>query len=84
MFLDGSALTPPDERLMPFLMGKRSCPGQNLANMELFFYFTRILQQFDVQPEVQGVLPIPGFVSGLISSPTPFDIRFCLRNANMK
>ena len=83
-FLDGSVLTPPDERFMPFLMGKRSCPGQNLAKMQLFLYFTRILQQFDVQPEVKGVLPKTGFVSGLISSPTPFDLRFSLRNANMK
>ena len=79
-FLDGSALTPPDERLIPFLMGKRSCPGQNLANMQLFLYFTRILQQFDVQPEVKGVLPKDGFVPGITSSPMPFKVKFVPRN----
>jgi len=79
-FLDGSALTPPDERLIPFLMGKRSCPGQNLANMQLFLYFARILQQFDVQSEVKGVLPKDGFVPGITSQPIPFKVKFTQRN----
>ena len=82
-FLDGSILTPPDERLIPFLMGKRSCPGQNLANMHLFLYFTRILQLYHVQPEIEGVLPKTTFVSGLISSPTPYKMRFCSRKSNL-
>ena len=79
-FLDGSALTPPDERLIPFLMGKRSCPGQNLANMQLFLYFTRILQQFDVESEMKGVLPKDGFVPGITSQPIPFKVKFTQRN----
>ena len=80
-FIDGSELTPPDERFIPFLMGKRSCPGQNLANMQLFLYFTRILQHYDVNPEVEGVMPKDTFVPGITSSPMPFKIRFCSRNS---
>ena len=78
-FMDGSKLTTPDERFIPFLMGKRSCPGQNLANMQLFLYFTRILQLYDVNPEVEGVMPKDTFIPGIISSPMPFKIRFCSR-----
>ena len=83
-FLIGPMLTPPDERLIPFLMGKRGCPGQNLANIQLFLYFTRILQLYHVQPEIEGFLPETTFVSGLISSPTPYKLRYCLRKSNIK
>ena len=78
-FINGSELTPPDERFIPFLMGKRSCPAQSLANMQLFLYFTRILQLYDVKPEVEGVMPKDTFVPGLTSSPMPFKIKFCYR-----
>ena len=83
-FLDGSGLVQPDERLIPFLIGKRSCPGQNLANMQLFLYFTRILQLFNVHPETEGVLPEESFVSGITSSPKPFKLRFCSRNIKLE
>ena len=83
-FLDGSGLIPPDERLIPFLIGKRSCPGQNLANMQLFLYFTRILQLYNVHPAVEGVLPKDTFVPGITSSPMPFKLRFFSRNINLK
>ena len=83
-FLDGSMLSPPDERLIPYLMGKRSCPGQNLANMQLFLYFTRILQLFHLQTEVGGVLPEDTFVPGITSSPRPFKIRFSPRKVKQE
>ncbi|XP_054711043.1 uncharacterized protein LOC129220640 [Uloborus diversus] len=34
--------------LMPFSVGKRVCPGETFANMELFLYFVSIFQKFDV------------------------------------
>lgn len=36
------------ERLIPFSIGKRACPGEPLANIEAFLYFTAILQKFDI------------------------------------
>ena len=80
-FMNGSDLTHPDERLIPFLMGKRNCPGQNFSNMQLFLYFTRILQHYDINPEVEGVMPKDTFVPGITSSPMPFKIRFCSRKS---
>ena len=55
-----------DDTLKPELMsntlifvskGRRQCLGESLAKAELFLFFTRILQQFVVKPEVEGQPP---------------------------
>ncbi|GFU04570.1 cytochrome P450 2D6 [Nephila pilipes] len=33
---------------MPFSFGKRVCPGESMAYLEMFLYFTSILQKFDI------------------------------------
>ncbi|XP_055942795.1 cytochrome P450 2J6-like [Argiope bruennichi] len=33
---------------IPFSLGKRACPGETLANVELFLYFTSLLQKFHI------------------------------------
>ena len=37
--------------------GRRQCLGESLAKAELFLFFTGILQQFVVEPEVKGQPP---------------------------
>ncbi|KAG8182695.1 hypothetical protein JTE90_017673 [Oedothorax gibbosus] len=34
--------------LIPFSVGKRSCPGEAMANMEVFLYFSHILNEFEI------------------------------------
>lgn len=36
------------DSFMPFGHGKRSCPGESLAQVELFMYLVKILQKFEV------------------------------------
>ncbi|GFT37915.1 cytochrome P450 2J2 [Nephila pilipes] len=33
---------------MPFSVGKRACPGESMAYLEMFLYFTSMLQKFDI------------------------------------
>ena len=38
-----------DERVIPFGYGKRSCPGEPIANTEIFLYMTSFLQKFEIE-----------------------------------
>lgn len=67
------------ERYIPFSIGKRACPGEPLARIEVFLYFTSVLQKFDVKfpdgkaADFEGQLGI-----GLI--PKPQELIFTTRS----
>lgn len=37
------------EQYIPFSIGKRACPGEPLAKIEIFLYFVAILQKFNIR-----------------------------------
>ena len=43
-----------DERVIPFQIGKRVCPGESLAKAELFLFLVGLVQKFKFEPEIQG------------------------------
>ena len=45
-FLDNHGKYQPHEKLVPFGIGKRSCPGKTLADTEIFLFVAAFIQRF--------------------------------------
>ncbi|XP_077147716.1 cytochrome P450 2C14-like isoform X2 [Ranitomeya variabilis] len=72
-FLDSSGNFVRKEACMPFSAGKRSCAGENLAKMELFMFFTRLLQNFTIKAPPGATLDLTPAV-GLTAGPLAHEI----------
>ncbi|XP_052016272.1 cytochrome P450 2D10 isoform X2 [Apodemus sylvaticus] len=79
-FLDAQGHFVKPEAFMPFSAGRRACLGEPLARMELFLFFTCLLQRFsfsvpDGQPRPSnlGVFPFP-------VGPTPYQLCAVIRD----
>ncbi|XP_030626547.1 cytochrome P450, family 2, subfamily V, polypeptide 1 isoform X2 [Chanos chanos] len=61
------------DAFLPFSAGKRICPGESLARMELFLFFTSLLQVFSICPPANTKASLE-FKFGITLCPKPFKI----------
>ncbi|KAK7446409.1 hypothetical protein BaRGS_00040270 [Batillaria attramentaria] len=79
VIIDGVTVPEGAMVLLPFGIGRRSCPGENFARTRIFLYVTTLLQKFDVLPPVEHELPSPDpdlYTNGAVMEPTPYRLIF--------
>ncbi|XP_029002035.1 cytochrome P450 2J4-like isoform X1 [Betta splendens] len=72
-FLDQDGKFRKREAFLPFAAGKRVCLGEQLARMELFLFFTSLLQRFSFSP-APGEQPSLEFKLGATRYPKPYHL----------
>ena len=69
-----------DERLIPYLIGRRQCIGMGLAQTEMFLFFSNLVKTFRFSEEKSEPLPEPtptmGFVMGCPAYKMKVEDRF--------
>ncbi|KAM9325621.1 cytochrome P450 2G1-like [Gastrophryne carolinensis] len=79
-FLDQDGKFYRNDGYMPFSSGKRICLGEGLAKMELFLFFTTILQKFSLRsPDDIKELDLTPQMSGFGKIPRPYQLCFIPR-----
>ncbi|XP_023486800.1 cytochrome P450 2D14 [Equus caballus] len=73
-FLDAQGRFVKQEAFMPFSAGRRSCLGEPLARMELFLFFTCLLQRFSFSVPAGQPRPSDHGVFRSIMTPSPYQL----------
>ena len=66
-FIDDNGQFRKDERCIPFLLGKRYCLGEHLAQQEVFLFLSGLLQSFSFSTSLEhhslvNIEPVVGFM----------------------
>ncbi|XP_059827071.1 cytochrome P450 2K1-like isoform X1 [Hypanus sabinus] len=77
-FLDASGKFVKRDAFIPFSTGRRICPGETLAKVELFLFFVTLLQKFDLVALQGAELDLTPVVGGILN-PKPHRLRAVAR-----
>uniref|UniRef100_A0A2K6DNA9 Cytochrome P450 n=1 Tax=Macaca nemestrina TaxID=9545 RepID=A0A2K6DNA9_MACNE len=73
-FLDAQGHFVKPEAFLPFSAGRRACLGEPLARMELFLFFTCLLQRFSFSAPAGQPRPSHSGVFGFLVTPSPYEL----------
>ncbi|KAH0616834.1 hypothetical protein JD844_028252 [Phrynosoma platyrhinos] len=73
-FLDANGQLVKREAFLPFSAGRHSCPGEHMAKMELFIFFTSLLQHFTFCIPENSPRPTEEREFAVTVTPVPFQI----------
>ncbi|XP_028645685.1 cytochrome P450 2D9-like [Grammomys surdaster] len=78
-FLDAQGHFVKHEAFMPFSAGRRACLGEPLARMELFLFFTCLLQRFSFSVPAGQPRPSDYGTFGISVAPSPYQLCAVMR-----
>ncbi|KAK0047190.1 cytochrome P450 2U1 [Biomphalaria pfeifferi] len=78
-FIDEKGEIKNPEELIPFGIGHRACPGESLAQTELFLYLSSLIQRYHLLPVMPGVPSSLNYKCGLTMTPEYFQIKLMER-----
>ncbi|XP_069483781.1 cytochrome P450 2B4-like [Ambystoma mexicanum] len=73
-FLDEKGRFMKPEPMIPFGAGQRVCPGEHLAQMELFIFFTSLLQNLDFVVTDKEHIQDFSYTGGFVRAPLPYEL----------
>ncbi|GFR67080.1 cytochrome P450 2D10 [Elysia marginata] len=79
-FLDENGHIIKRNEFIPFGLGRRICPGEALARVELALFLASMFQRFRFEPEDPSELPTLKGVIALTLTPKPYKVRFLERS----